>query len=149
MDSILGRWRWKAVRAQNQAIYDYLLAQQPFHNAGNSWLAVVDDLAIAGKHIDLVPQTKTEERRITVSGAGGSVSWGPGVTFGSGVSVAGAPIDPRTQRIIPTPGVTERVELWVSFIINGHNTNAAGLCKEACAGTRRITTEMSDKFGLS
>jgi hypothetical protein len=111
---------------------------------------VVDDLAVAGKHIDLVPQTKVEERRVTVSReGGGSVSWGQGVTFGPVVRVQGAPVDPRTQRIVPTPGVTEKVESWVSFIIKDHNVNAAGLCKEACAGARRIATEMSDKFGLS
>ncbi len=151
MDSILGRWRWKAVRHQHQPAYDYLLAQQPFSNTNNRWLAVIDELAVAGKHIDLVPQTRTEEKRITVSRGGGSVTYNPAaVKFGSAgtVRLAGALVDPRTQRIIPTDGVTERVELWVSFVISSHNINAAGLCKEACAGTRRIATEMSDQFAL-
>ena len=149
MDSTLGRWRWKAVRDAHHPLYDYLLAQQPFSHASNNWLTVVNDLAVASKHIDLVPQTRSEERRTTVSGPGGSVSWNQGVTFGSGVSVMGAPVDPRTQRIVPTPGVVERVETWVAFIISTHNVNAAWLCREACAGTRRVATEMSDRFGLS
>lgn len=148
MDSILGRWRWKSVRQQHQLVYDYLLSQQPFMNPSNCWLAVVNDLAIAGKHIDLVPQVKHEERRTTVSGPGGSVSWGSGVTFGSGVSIMGAPVDPRTQRIIPTHGLTEKIETWISFVVVGHNVNAAGLCTEACAGTRRIANEMTAMFGL-
>ena len=91
-----------------------------------------------------------EERRITVTGpSGGKVSWGPGVTFGSGVSVAGAPIDPRSQRIVPTPGVTEEIEIWVSFEIQGYGVNAAGFCTDTCRAVRRIATDMSEKFGLS
>ncbi len=149
LDSILGRWRWKTVRAQHQAIYDYFLKYQPFQHPANKWLVILNDLAVQGKHIDLVPQRRLEEHRVTVTGHGASVNWGPGVTFGGGVSVMGAPIDPATQRIMPTPGVTERVERWVSFVIEGHGVNAAGFCNEACAKTRRIVTEMTDQFGLS
>ena len=148
LDSILGRWRWKTVRDDHEAIYVYLLALQPFVNEANKWLAVLNDLAVKGKHIDLVPQVRIEQRRVTVSGAGGSVSWGPGVTFGSGVSVMGAPINPATQRIEPTEGVTEKIETWVSFEIAEHRVNAAGFCKEACTKTRQIATEMADQFGL-
>ena len=90
-----------------------------------------------------------EQRRITVSRpGGGAVSWGPGVTFGGSVSVMGAPIDPRTQRIVPTPGVT-KIETWVSFNIQGYGVNAAAFCAEACKNVRRIATEMSEQFGLS
>ena len=113
-DSTLGTWRLK--QADHPDLHSYLLAQQPFTSDNNKWLAVLFDLAVQGKHIDLTPQKRVEERRVTVSAAGGgSVSWGPGVTFGGGVSVMGAPVDPRTQRIVPTPGVTEKIENWVSF----------------------------------
>lgn len=149
LDSILGRWRWKSVRNDHNAVYEYLLAQQAFKEDKNNWLPVLRDLANQ-EHIDLVPQKRHEARQITVTGAGGgTVSWGSGVTFGSGVSVMGAPIDPRTQRIVPTPDVTEKIENWVSFIIDGHGVNAAGFCKEACEGTRRIVQEMTDNFDLS
>jgi hypothetical protein len=153
-DSILGRWRWWTVRDKHQAIYEFLLGNQPFATKSNGWLKTLNDLAVEGKHIDLVPQTKTEERRITVERGGASVSWNPAaVKFGSGpgvsVSVAGAPLDPRTQRIVPTPGVTERLETWVSFNIEGYNVNAAAFCTAACRDVRRIATEMSDRFGLS
>jgi hypothetical protein len=148
-DSIFGRWRWKTVRDQHQAVHDYLLRIQPFTDAANRWLSILNDLTVQGKHIDLVPQKKTEERRITVTSATGSVSWGSGVTFGSGVSIAGAPIDPRTQRIVPTPGVTEKIETWVSFEIEGHGVNAYGFCQDACRDVRRIAREISDQFELA
>lgn len=122
--------RWKHEEARHQAIRDYLLNQQPFSNQANAWLAILDDLAVQGKHIDLVPQRRVEDRRTTVSRGSGSVSWNNGVRFSGNVSVMGAPIDPRTQRIAPTPGVTERVEIWVSFVIDGHNVNASSFCQQ-------------------
>jgi hypothetical protein len=115
----------------------------------NVWLGILNDLAVQGKHIDLVPQTRIEERRITVTGPGGSVSWSAGnVTFGSGVSVSGAPIDPKTQRIVPTPGTMEKIEIWVNFLIAGYEVNAAGFCKDACARVRKLVTELSAEFRL-
>jgi hypothetical protein len=154
LDSILGRWRWKADRQQHQGVYDFLLKSQPFSGMANAWLSMLSDLAVKGKHIDLVPQKRTETRRITVSRPGMSVSWDPdAVRFGSGpgvsIHIAGARIDPVSQRIEPTPGVEERIETWVSFNIEGHNVNAAGFCKEACQKTRQIVTEMTKQFGLS
>lgn len=109
---------------------------------------MLDDLALQGKHIDLLLQRRVEDRRTTVSRGSSSVSWNSGVRFSGNVSVMGAPIDPRNQRIVPTPGVTERVEIWVSFVIDGHNVNAASFCQEACRQVRRIVTEMSKEFGL-
>ena len=149
-DSTLGRWRWKSVREQHQEISDYLLQKQPFTNASNDWLRILNDLAVQGKHIDLVPQKREEARRITVARPrDGAVSWGPGVTFGGGVSVMGAPIDPTTQRIMSTPGVTETIETWVSFVIEGYGVNAAGFCADACRSTRQIAEEMTARFRLS
>ena len=147
-DSTLGRWRWRTVRVDHQNLYDFLLDLQPFMKPTNQWLAILNDLAVQGKHIDLVPQTRTEVRRTTVTGVGGSVSWGPSVIFGPGVRVVGTPIDPATQRVVPTPGVSEKIETWVNFVIQGHGVNAAGFCREACRDTRLITTQMLDKFGL-
>jgi hypothetical protein len=174
-NSILGQWRWKQAKDKHQSLHDYLLSKQPFSAGKNSWLSVINDLAIAGKHIDLIPQKRLEERRTTVIredgrgavsyggnslslGDGGSIEFGPGgtISFGQGgvrfsgnVSALGAPIDPTTQRITPTPGVTDRIERWVSFIISDHNVNAADLCNRACKETRNIVNEMSERFGLS
>jgi hypothetical protein len=178
VDSTLGRWRWKFVRAKHQAVYDYLVAQQAFSDPKNKWIAIVGDLAIQGKHIDLVPQKRTEQRVTKVEKAGvGSVSWGQGqsggfigfgpggsigfgpggvigfgpqgVSFRGNVSAMGVPIDPQTQRVVPSSDVTERIETWVSFTIDGHGVNAAVFCKQACHETRRIVQEMTDQFGLS
>lgn len=147
-DSVLGRWRWKTVRSQHGNVYQWLLARQPFQSSDNKWLAILNDLAAHGKHIDLVPQKTVEERRTTVTGPGGIVSWGKGVRFGPGVRVSGALVDPRTQRIVPTPGVTEKVEIWVSFVIESHGINAFAFCKDAVRKTKQIAEEMSAEFGL-
>lgn len=155
LDSTLGNWRWKSVKGNHQALYDFFLSQQPFSSDRNKWLTALFDLSVQGKHIDLVPQKRFENRRIHVEAAsgGGSVNWDPSaVRFGGppgSVRIMGAPIDPTTQRIMPTPGITEWIETWVGFEIVGYGVNAAGFCKEACRETRRIIQEMTDKFGLS
>lgn len=148
MYSTLGRWRW--TKDDHLAVGSFLIAKQPFSSENNKWLSIVNDLAVQGKHIDLLPQKKTEERRIVVQNQqGAGVSWNPaGVRFGAGVRVVGAPIDPATQRIVPTQGVTERVENWVSFEIEGYRVNAAAFTKDACREVRCIVQEMTDRFGL-
>jgi hypothetical protein len=149
-DSILGRWRWKTVRDQHLALEDYLISQQPFTDASKRWLSVLNELAVQGKHIDLVPQKKIQEQRITVTSPAGRVSWSrSGVTFGSGVSIGGAPVDPRTQRIVPTLGVTEKIETWVNFEIQDYGVNPSVFCQDACRDVRYIAQEMSDKFKLA
>ena len=60
----------------------------------------------------------------------------------------GAPIDPTTQRIIPTPGVSEQVEIWVSFIFDNYGIDALRFCKEACQKTRTLIEEMVNVFKL-
>jgi hypothetical protein len=87
-------------------------AVQPYNDP---WLGKFNQLNNHNKHQDLVEQTRTEGRQVTVSRGGGSVSWGPGVTFGSGVSVMGVPIDPRTQMPVPNNLVQTNVVTWVDF----------------------------------
>ena len=96
------------------AIHSILEQNQPFND---DWLGKFNRLNNENKHEDLVEQTKTEIRRVTVSSksGSGSVSWGSGVTFGSGVSVMGEPIDPRTQMPVPSPNTETKVEIWVDF----------------------------------
>jgi hypothetical protein len=95
-----------------KVVYDTLEAAQPFHDP---WLGQFNKLNNHNKHQDLVEQTRTEARHVTVSRGGGSVSWGPGVTFGSGVSVMGVPIDPRTQMPVPNTVAKTEVVIWVDF----------------------------------
>lgn len=96
----------------SKAVYDVLEARQPYIDP---WLGQFNKLNNHNKHQDLVEQTRTESRQVTVSRGGGSVSWGQGVTFGGGVSVMGVPIDPRTQ--LPVPNTVARTEIvtWVDF----------------------------------
>jgi hypothetical protein len=93
--------------------YDSLEAAQPYRDP---WLGQFNKLNNENKHQNLVEQTRTETRRVEVKGpGGGGVSWGPGVHFGSGVSVMGVPIDPKTQLPVPNNQVTTTVTTWVDF----------------------------------
>ncbi|WP_075289165.1 hypothetical protein [Pararhizobium arenae] len=149
-DSVLGRWRWKSVRAHHELVYQWLLAKQPFQCADNAWLSTLNELAAHGKHIDLAPQKTVEEvRQATVQNQHGArVSYGPGVKFGPGVVLAGAQVDPKTQRIVPTAGVTETIEVWVSFVIDKYGINALAFCSGSVDKTKAIAEEMSARFGL-
>jgi len=142
--SILGRGFMTDLDRIHKNLYNFLLKRQPFTSEDNQWLDLLSKIAAEGKHIRLTPQKRTETRRIEVSRAGGgSVSWDPSsVRFGSGVSILGAPVDPKTQKPVPTPGVIEQVEIWVSFILEGYEVNALGFCKEACQKTRMLIQEM-------
>lgn len=78
---------------------------------------------------------------VTGSG-GGSVSWGPGVTFGSGVSVMGVPIDPKTQMPAHTRGIHVSVENWVSFHFEEGGEDALSFCKTAIEDVRRAVSTL-------
>lgn len=142
--SILGRASKGNVGRVDKNLYDFLLKQQPFSSQENRWLGLLGEIANEGKHVRLTPQKRTEKiRRISVSGRGGKVSWSPShVKYGPGVKIMGAPVDPRTQRIVPTPGVTEQVEIWVSFVFPDSGVDALRFCKEACQKTRVLIEEM-------
>jgi hypothetical protein len=96
----------------SKAVYDTLEAVQPYRDP---WLGQFNSLNNDNKHQDLVEQTRTESRQVMVSRGGGSVSWGPGVTFGGGVSIMGVPIDPRTQMPVPNNVARTEVVIWVDF----------------------------------
>lgn len=172
-DAVMGRWRWKAIKDQHQPIADYLRSLQPYVSSSNDLLRILNELALQSKHIDLVPQKRVEQRRVAVTGPnGGQVSWGGnslnfgpgggialgpggGISFGPGgtqffgnASAMGAPIDPRTQRIIPTPGHSDRIEIWVSFQIDRFNVDALRFCADIRRRVREIAVQMSNEFDL-
>lgn len=142
--SILGRGFMQDLAQENEKLYSFLLVQQPFSSEGNEWLNLLAKIA-ARKHVRLLPQQSVETARITVSRPnGGSVSWNPNsVRFGKGVSIVGAPIDPKTQRIIPTSGVSEDVVTWVAFLFEEFGVNALAFCKQACKKTRLLIEDMT------
>lgn len=104
---------YPGLQSNCKALYDILESMQSFRDP---WLGQFNRLNNENKHQDLVEQTRTESRRVTVAGpGGGAVSWGPGVTFGSGVRVMGVPIDPRTQLPVPNNVVSTDITIWVDF----------------------------------
>lgn len=98
--------------ADHPSLFSILEAVQPYNEP---WLGQFNRLNNQNKHEDLVEQTRTERRQVTVSRGGGAISWGPGVTFGGGVRVMGVPIDPRTQMPVPNRETATTVTTWVDF----------------------------------
>lgn len=101
-------------------VYAALERLQPYKDP---WLGKFNHLNNNNKHRNLVEQTRTETQRVTVSSKEGRglVSWGSGVTFGSGVSIMGVPIDPQTQMPIPNVLVDTKVKIWVDFRFSENN----------------------------
>lgn len=113
-------------------LYNYLESIQPYVKNENKWLTQFNKVNNENKHNDLVEQTRIENKTITVTGQdGGSVSWGSGVTFGSGVRVMGVPIDPRTQLPVQNNIVKTEIKIWVDFKFNEIEVSALWLLKES------------------
>jgi len=151
--SILGQARIKVkdLEKNNKALYDFLLKKQPFSAKENKWLELLSKISGKGKHFRLAPQKRIQEiKSIEVSTVGGSkVKWNPSaVKFGKGIKVLGAPIDAKTQRVVPTAFVVEKVEAWVSFMFDGYGVNAFKFCNEAYTKTRALIEEMVKAFKL-
>lgn len=155
-DSIMGRWRWKSVKENHNNLYEFLKSTQPFINQNNKWLETLNNLAIKGKHIDLVPQKRIDDIRTSIQHSSGSfISWGgpnSTVRFNAGpgvqIKIFGQDLDPQTQRVSPHKDIAQRSEVWVSFIIEGENINALAFCTSCCHHVRVIVTKMSNDFSL-
>lgn len=95
-------------------VHNLLEGMQPYND---DWLGKFNILNNNNKHQDLEEQTRNESRHVKVSSpqGGGSVSWGPSVTFSGGVSVMGAKIDPNTQLPVENSQVNTEVTIWVDF----------------------------------
>ncbi len=150
--STLGRAKMTGSDKTHKNLYDFLLSKQPFSSSDNQWLGLLSKISGEGKHIRLIPQKRFETRRITVTKPGsGRVTYDPSKTkFKSRgtAKIFGAEVDPKTQRIKPTAGVTEKIEIWVSFGLEGYKINALGFCKEVCQKTRNLVEEIVDTFEL-
>lgn len=136
----LGRAGAPDLEASNPALYQTIEGYQPYHET-NVWLNQLK-LINDEKHTRLIPQTRIETKTVTVSNTFGSVSWGPGVTFGNGISVMGVPIDPNTQMPIPNDITTTEVKRWVSFHFENTDIDVLELCTKAVDSARDIL----DKF---
>ena len=125
-------------------IYGLLELTQPYFRSENKWLNQFNKINNENKHSDLVEQTRTEIKRVNVTSPnGGSVSWGPGVTFGAGVQIMGVPIDPRTQLPIPNNIVKTEIITWVDFKFENIDISALWLLKESLKQIELINEEIS------
>lgn len=140
LKSVFGRAKMSDLETNYQKFYEFISSVQPY-NQDYLWLKHLANFA-NDKHIKLTPQTKTEIKRITVSRGGGSVSWGPGVTFGGDVSVMGVPIDPATQMPVPNNIAETKVENWVSFLFEGSDVNVLWLCKKSVEDGENIVKKV-------
>ncbi len=129
-------------------LYNYLEEIQPYHGSNNVWLTHFNDLNNENKHEKLVEQKSTETKTVKVSSnqSGGSVSWGPGVTFGSGISVMGVPIDPRTQMPVPNNITTTEVIIWVDFRFDSIDVSALWLLKESLTKIKEIVSIVAQRL---
>lgn len=136
LKAALGRCKIADLGSDYPEVYKWLESVQPY-NPNQNWLSLCKKYA-DDSHIQLTPQTRTETRQVSVSSGSGSVSWGPGVTFGSGISVMGVPIDPRTQMPVPNNIVKTEIQQWVSFSFSGTEINVLWLCKNAVEQGEKI-----------
>jgi len=116
---------------------------QPYRDP---WLGQFNRLNNDNKHQDLVEQTRVESRQVTVSRGGGSVSWGPGVTFHGNVSVMGVPIDPRTQLPIPNKVAQTQVTIWVDFRFKENRMSVIPFIEESLKNVERIYLDLRPHF---
>jgi hypothetical protein len=139
-DARVDQW-FPGLRQTAPAVTSALEATQPFQ-AGHEWLGLFNRVNNENKHGDLVEQTRVETQETRVTGQGSQVSWGSGVTFGTGVSVIGVPIDPSTQ--LPVPNASIKVEriIWVDFQFAGLGVSALGLLKHSLTGIGEIETTL-------
>lgn len=142
--STLGQWGAADLANLNPQVDAKLRSLQPFADGANAIYGKIKSFA-AHKHNGLKPQKRLQEKRVTVSRSGmGGVSWGSGVTFGSGVSVMGVPINPITQMPVHDRGIDVAVEQWVSFLIEETGENALGFCTSAVAATKAAVVSLLD-----
>lgn len=126
-------------------LYEYLESIQYYHGGNSKWLTHFNDLNNENKHEKLVEQKKTETKIVKVSSnqGDGSVSWGPGVTFGSGVSIMGVPINPNTQMPATNNITTTEVTIWVDFKFHSIDVSALLLLKDSLKKNKEIVAKVT------
>ena len=128
-------------------LWGYLESIQPYHE-GNEWLGQFNRVNKENKHGSLVEQTRTETPRVSVETRSGSnVSWDPGaVTFGSGVSIGGVPVDPSTQMPVPHPSQKVTRAIWVDFLFEDIRVSAIGLLRSSIDGVSAIAAAIEERL---
>ncbi len=127
-------------------VYSILENIQPYKKSENLWLSSFNKINNENKHEQLTPQKRTETKRINVqANNGASVSWNPSsVRFGSGVSIAGVPVNPSTQMPVPSNIQTVTIETWVDFQFEGTGVSAIWLVKESLKNVKEIFNDLKN-----
>jgi hypothetical protein len=122
-------------------VYSAIEKVQPYND---NWLGQFNSLNNNNKHEDLVEQTRTESRQVTVESrtGKGSLSWGSGVRFGSGVSVMGVPINPATQMPVPNIITNVSVVIWVDFTFKDNGQSVIPFIKKSIDKIKEICTQV-------
>lgn len=141
----MGAWGAADLASLDPELNNRLRMLQPYADPKNGILLRLRALANQ-KHTGLTPQVRVEQPRMTATNTfGGKVSWDPrAVKFGPGVRVAGALINPATQRPIPTQNVEFREEVWVNFIFIDGGEDALNFCRSSIIATRRVIGSLLD-----
>lgn len=127
-------------------VYGILENIQPYKKSENVWLSSFNKINNENKHEQLTPQKRMETKRVNVkSNNGASVSWNPSaVRFGSGVSIAGVPVNPITQMPEPSSTQTITIETWVDFQFEGMEVSAIWLIRESLKYIKEIFNDLKD-----
>lgn len=131
------------LKARAPRIWDILEQVQPYHEP---WLGLFNELNNHNKHQELVEQTRTETKRTEAKSPYGAISWSSGVTFSSGVSIFGVPIDAATQMPIPNGLVTANVIIYVGFRFSENNEDVLDFVKRSIDGIKRIFNDLSKEI---
>ncbi len=132
------------LKANCPDVYSILENIQPFKKGENKWLTHFNKLNNEHKHDNLVPQTRSETKRVNVEiKGGGSVSWdSSAVKFGPGVSIGGVSVNPSTQMPVPSSTQIVTITTWVDFQFEDVNISAIWLTDESLKQIARIYSSL-------
>jgi hypothetical protein len=135
-------------------LYQAIEAAQPY-KPGYEWLGHLAVLTRENKHHRLTPQIRDETRVVRVGMLGsGAVQYRPyqegkgGVRFGKGVSIGGVPVDPATQRPVPSPTQTIVDRVYVDWQFDEPRVSVLSTLKQTQDGLPKLIHDVLSASGL-
>ncbi len=125
----------------NKGLYNLILKAQPFMT-GKSDLSDFQSMANLGKHTGLVLQKLESKEAIKITGPKETIIHTKGVKFPRG-QIMGVPVDPKTQRVIPSSEVKDEEIIWVNCSLDGYDYNPLIFCLTLSQDIRRFLQEMA------
>ena len=130
-------------------LFSLLYNVQPFVSKDYAEIIELDEQGSKGKHRDLsLQEKKIVAERTTISHNSGSwVSWlssgSSHVTFGSGVSILGVPINPNSQlpdNLPPTHSLVK--EKFISVKFQGKDLDVLQFCRKSIDEVKKIANQI-------